>query len=59
MNASLILIENFKVALSAGTIISITLFLFAEPLVNIVLGKDYEPSVLVLRIIVWLPLVIF
>ncbi|MBP9121118.1 MAG: flippase [Ignavibacterium sp.] len=49
----------FKVALSAGTIISITLFLFAEPLVNIVLGKDYEPSVLVLRIIAWLPLVIF
>lgn len=49
----------FKIALIAGTIISITLFLFAEPLVNIILGKGYEPSVLVLRIIAWLPLVIF
>ena len=49
----------FKIAFSAGTIISINLFLFAEPLVNIVLGKDYEPSILVLRLIAWLPLVIF
>ena len=49
----------FKIALTVGTIISITLFLFAEPLVNIILGKGYEPSVLVLRIIAWLPLVIF
>lgn len=49
----------FKIALIVGSIISITLFLFAEPLVNIILGKDYEPSVLVLRIIAWLPLVIF
>lgn len=49
----------FKIALITGATISITLFLFAEPLVNIVLGKDYDPSVLVLRIIAWLPLVIF
>lgn len=49
----------FKIALTAGTIISITLFLFAESLVHIILGKGYEPSILVLRIIAWLPLVIF
>ena len=49
----------FKIALTVGTIISITLFLFSEPLVYIILGKGYEPSVLVLRIIAWLPLVIF
>ena len=49
----------FKIALTAGTIISITLFLFSEPLVHIILGKGYEPSILVLRIIAWLPLVIF
>ena len=29
----------FKIALTVGTIISITLFLFAEPLVNIILGQ--------------------
>jgi PST family polysaccharide transporter len=49
----------FKIALLVGTIISIALFLFAEPLVNIVLGKDYQSSILVLKIIAWLPLIIF
>ncbi len=49
----------FKIALLVGTIISIVLFLFAEPLVNFVLGRDYQSSILVLRIIAWLPLVIF
>ena len=49
----------FKIALLVGTIISIALFLFAEPLVNIVLGRDYESSILVLKIIAWLPVVIF
>jgi PST family polysaccharide transporter len=49
----------FKIALTAGTIISIILFVFAEPLVNIILGREYVPSILVLRIIAWLPLVIF
>jgi PST family polysaccharide transporter len=49
----------FKIAFTAGTIISIILFVFAEPLVHIILGKGYEPSILVLRIIAWLPLVIF
>lgn len=49
----------FKIALIVGIIISITLFLLAEPLVNFVLGKNYIQSVLVLKIIAWLPLVIF
>ena len=49
----------FKIALTAGTIISFMLFLFAEPLVNIILGHDYKPAIFVLRIIAWLPLVIF
>ena len=49
----------FKIALLVGTIISIALFLFAEPLVNIVLGRDYQSSILVLKIIAWLPVVIF
>lgn len=49
----------FKIALIVGAIISIMLFLFAEPIVNIILGKDYQPSILVLRIIAWLPLIIF
>jgi PST family polysaccharide transporter len=49
----------FKIALIAGAIISIILFLFAEPIVNIVLGKEYQNSIPVLRILAWLPLVIF
>ena len=49
----------FKIALITGAIISITVFLFAEPIVNIVLGKEYQTSIPVLRIIAWLPLVIF
>jgi len=49
----------FKIALGVGTIISFILFLFAEPFVNIILGPDYKESILVLRIIAWLPLVIF
>jgi len=49
----------FKIALTLGAVISIMLFLFAEPIVNIVLGKEYQSSISVLRIIAWLPLVIF
>jgi PST family polysaccharide transporter len=49
----------FKIALLVGTILSVTLFLFAEPLVNIILGKDYQSSILVLQIIAWLPFAIF
>ena len=48
----------FKIALVIGTVISLLLFLFADPIVSIVLGKDYQSSVPVLRIIAWLPLVI-
>ncbi|MCW8812516.1 MAG: flippase [Chlorobium sp.] len=48
-----------KIALIAGAIISITVFLLAEPIVNIVLGKEYQTSIPVLRIIAWLPMVIF
>jgi len=33
--------------------------LFAEPIVNIVLGSEYSASIIVLRIIAWLPLIIF
>lgn len=48
-----------RIAFTAGLIISIVLFLFAEPIVDIVLGNNYEQSITVLRIIAWLPLVIF
>ena len=49
----------FKIALFLGVIISSTLFLFAIPIVHIILGSDYQPSILILRIIAWLPLIIF
>lgn len=49
----------FKISFTVGAFISILLFIFAEPIVRIVLGNEYQSSVLVLRIIAWLPLVIF
>lgn len=48
-----------KISVMIGIIISSSLFLFAEPIVKIVLGNEYSPSVIVLRIIAWLPLIIF
>lgn len=48
-----------KISVIIGIIISSSLFLFAEPIVKIVLGNEYSPSVIVLRIIAWLPLIIF
>jgi len=48
-----------KISVMIGIIISSSLFLFAEPIVRIVLGNEYSPSVIVLRIIAWLPLIIF
>ncbi len=49
----------FKIALTVGAFISIILFFFAEPIVDVVLGNNYQQSILVLKIIAWLPLVIF
>ena len=49
----------FKIALIIGAIISVLLFLFAAPIVRIVFGNEYQSSILVLKIIAWLPLVIF
>ncbi len=46
----------FKIAFIIGAIISIILFLFAEPIVNILLGHEYQSSILVLKIIAWLPI---
>lgn len=48
-----------KISFMIGIIISSSLFLFAEPIVRIVLGNEYSQSVIVLRIIAWLPLIIF
>jgi PST family polysaccharide transporter len=49
----------FKIALIIGATISIILFLFAEPIVDIILGNKYKSSVLVLKIIAWLPFMLF
>ncbi len=48
-----------SIAVIVGLFISLSLFLFAKPIVNIVLGNEYLPSIIVLRIIAWLPLIIF
>ncbi|MBK6915079.1 MAG: flippase [Ignavibacteriales bacterium] len=48
-----------KIAFTIGAFISILLFHFAEPIVKILLGHEYQSSILVLKIIAWLPLVIF
>lgn len=47
-----------KIGFGIGVLISLVIFIFAQPIVSIVLGNDYQSSVLVLRIIAWLPLVV-
>ncbi|MBK7228988.1 MAG: flippase [Ignavibacteriales bacterium] len=47
-----------KIGFGIGVLISLVIFIFAQPIVNIVLGNDYQSSVLVLRIIAWLPLIV-
>jgi len=47
-----------KIGLVIGALISLVIFIFAEPIVKIVLGTEYYPSVVILRIIAWLPLII-
>ena len=43
----------------AGTfILSLLLFILAAPIVNIVLGKQYQPSIIVLQILAFLPFII-
>jgi PST family polysaccharide transporter len=47
-----------KIGFVIGALISLVMFIFAESIVNIVLGSEYQSSVTVLRIIAWLPLII-
>jgi PST family polysaccharide transporter len=48
-----------KIAAAVGIIISLSLFFFADKIVVIVLGDQYTQSIIVLKIIAWLPLIIF
>lgn len=47
-----------KIGFVIGALISLVIFIFAEPIVKIGLGAEYYPSVIILRIIAWLPLII-
>lgn len=49
----------FLIAFLSGTLISIFLFLFAKPIVEFILGNEYQPSIILLKIMAWLPLIIF
>ncbi|MFZ5948088.1 MAG: flippase [Stygiobacter sp.] len=49
----------FLIAFLSGTLISIFLFLFAKPIVEFILGIEYQPSIILLKIMAWLPLIIF
>ncbi len=52
-------IRKLTILLGGGTfIISLTIFIFAAPIVNIVLGGQYYQSVIVLRILAFLPFII-
>lgn len=47
-----------KIGFLLGLLISLFLFIFAAPISNLILGNDYRQSILVLKIIAWLPLII-
>lgn len=48
---------NYQV--TAGFIISLFSFIFAEQIINLVLGESYINSVSILKIICWLPFIIY
>jgi len=47
-----------KIGFIIGALISLVIFIFAEPIVIIILGHEYQSSIIILRIIAWLPLII-
>jgi PST family polysaccharide transporter len=47
-----------KIGFVIGALISLVIFIFAEPIVIIILGHEYQSSIIILRIIAWLPLII-
>lgn len=47
-----------KIGFGIGVLISLVVFVFSELLVKIILGNEYESSVIILRIIAWLPLIV-
>lgn len=47
-----------KIGFLLGLLISLFLFIFAASISNLILGNDYRQSILVLKIIAWLPLII-
>lgn len=40
-------------------IISLVIFIFAVPIVNIILGKQYQQSIIILKILAFLPFIVF
>jgi len=50
--------KTAKVVGSASFLISLAIFIFAKPVVNLVLGSQYQESIIVLRILSFLPFII-
>lgn len=48
----------FRYTFVFNSLISLCLFIFADFIVNIILGDKYQESVMILRIIGWLPLIV-
>ncbi|MBD8069404.1 flippase [Bacillus sp. PS06] len=56
---TLIFIRKLFVLVGSFTfVMSLFLFIFAEKLVNLVLGNDFEPSVIVVKILAFLPFIV-
>lgn len=54
-NALQFIRKVMKIVISGTFVLSAGLFIFAEPLCNIVLGKEYVSSIIVLRILAFIP----
>ncbi len=50
--------KTIKIVGSVSFFVSLMIFIFAKPVVNVVLGNQYQESIIVLRILAFLPFII-
>jgi polysaccharide transporter, PST family len=56
---ALVFINKLVILVGSGTfVLSLTIFLLTEPIVNLILGNQYQQSIIILRILAFLPFIV-